>query len=146
MGEVTIPKLGSQWKISFSFQPRGEGAFALGAPIRLLTTTGGEPVLEVEIFQHRGEMELRVLPLEIEDGRMELEGAAIFVCPVTVAAGLTKSEITHERDEEGKYTLTWSVGDKEVDRKDMDSQILRNLTNIKPNAYDIDNVIVLDKP
>ena len=146
MGEVTIPKLGSQWKISFSFQPRGEGAFSLGAPIRLLTTTGGEPVLEVEIFQHRGEMELRMLPLEIEDGRMELEGAAIFVCPVTVAAGVIKSEITHERDEEGKYTLTWSVGDKEVDRKDMDSQILRNLTNINPNEYDIDNVFVLKKP
>ena len=54
MGEVTIPKLGSQWKISFSFQPRGEGAFALGAPIRLLTATGEEPVLEVEIFQQRG--------------------------------------------------------------------------------------------
>ena len=44
---------------------------------------------------------------------------------VQQAAGSTKSEITHERDEEGKYTLAWSVGDKEVDRKDMDSQILR---------------------
>ena len=83
-------------------------------------------------------MELTVLPLQWI--------SAIFVCPVTVAGELTKSEITHERDEEGKYTLAWSVGDKEVDRKDMVSPILKNLTNIKPNTDDIENVIVLDKP
>ena len=61
-------------------------------------------------------MELRALPLEIQDGRMEVEGAAVFVCPVTVVEGLTMSEITHERGQEGKYTLAWSVGDKEMDR------------------------------
>ena len=92
---------------------------------------------------------MTVLPLEIEDGRAESEGAAIIVFPVPVwiwSEEEISHEITHEREEEGKYTLALSVGDQEVARVNVDSQILRNLTDIKLNNYYIKNVIVLNKP
>ena len=97
--------------------------------IDLITTILGEPVFKINIV----EREMREMVLLLEK---------VFPMPLE---DLTH-EITHERDEEGKYTLALSVGDQEVARVDVDSQILRNLTNIKPNTDDIENVVILDKP
>ena len=130
-----------------SGQQRGEDRGDHGGKIGLVTTTGGKPVLEIEIVQH--EMRLVVLPLEIEDGRAEIESAAIIVFPVPVWIWSEEEithEITHEREEEGKYTLALSVGDQEVARVNVDSLILRNLTDIKIDRYFIKDVVVLDKP
>ena len=95
-------------------------------------------------------MRLRVL-LQTKDGRMEIGGIGPWALCQSLGKELAKSdeitfEITHERDVEGKFTLALSVADQVLTRVNVDSQILRNLTDIKLNNYYITNVIVLNKP
>ena len=67
--------------------------------------------------------------------------------PKALGDKLTKVEIIHERDEEGNYTLTVSVGDRELDMAPENfGQFLRNLTNIKIDCPDRMKLVVLDKP
>ena len=128
----------------------GENQRDPGGTISLLTTIEGKPILEIEIPQHGRDMRLRVL-LQTKDGRMEIGGIGPWALCHSLGKELTKSdeitfEITHERDVEGKFTLALSVADQVLTRVNVDSQILRNLTDIKLNNYYIKNVIVLNKP
>ena len=132
-------------------QEEGEIQRGHGGTIGLLTTIEGKPILEIEFPQHGRDMRLRVL-LQTKDGRMEIGGIGPWALCQSLGKELTKSdkeitlEITHERDVEGKYTLALSVADQVLTRVNVDSQILRNLTDIKLNNYYIKNVIVLNKP
>ena len=127
-------------------QEEGEIQRGHGGTIGLLTTIEGKPILEIEIPQHGRDMRLRVL-LQTKNGRMEaLEGIGPLGKELTKSDKEITLEITHERDVEGKYTLALSVADQVLTRVNVDSQILRNLTDIKLNNYYIKNVIVLNKP
>ena len=82
---------------------------------------------------------------------MKSEAAAkshIGVMRVPLEVGqLTKCEITHERDEEGNYTLALSVEDNKValDFKDV-GQLFRNMTKIYIHCADSRKLVILDKP
>ena len=143
---VTIPKLESQWKISLLLQPAWYESRCFG----LLTTTdeGDQPVIEILTSQHKTSYGVKFTfqggPLF--EGRVQ---SAWFTVPLQMALGaeLTKTEITHERDEEGNYTLTVSVGDQKMDMASINyGQFLSNLTNIKIDSPDRRELVVLDKP
>ena len=64
--------------------------------------------------------------------RVAVRDVAPIVCPAPLPGEWSKIEITHERNEqEGNYTLALSVEDQEVGRVQVDSQVLRKLTDIK---------------
>ena len=143
---VTIPKLESQWKISLLLQPAWYESRCFG----LLTTTdeGDQPVIEILISQHKTSYGVKFTfqggPLF--EGRVQ---SALFHQDLPKALGveLTKTEITHARDEEGIYTLTVSVGDEKLDMASVNyGQFLSNLTNIKIDSPDRRELVVLDKP
>ena len=61
---------------------------------------------------------------------------------------LAKVELTHERDEEGRYTLALSVGDEVVGRVDA-STIIFELNLFKMfvrGKTDVKRVVILDRP
>ena len=144
---VTIPKLESQWKISLLLQPSWyDGRRCFG----LLTTTdeGDQPVLEIEIGQHKPFYDVR-FTFHGGPGFHGKVSSAWFQQDLPKALGveLTKTEIIHERDEKGNYTLTVSVGDEKLDMASENyGQFLSNLTNIKIDSPDRRELVVLDKP
>ena len=77
------------------------------------------------------------------------EAAVLIAHPVPLYRDeLTKVELTHERDEEGRYTLALSVGDEEVGRVDASTIIfeLNLFTMFVRGKTDIKRVVILDRP
>ena len=77
------------------------------------------------------------------------EAAVLIAHPVPLYGDeLAKVELTHERDEEGRYTLALSVGDEEVGRVDASTMIFElNLFKMFVRGKtDIKSVVILDKP
>ena len=113
----TIPMLEPQWKIIHEFKPiRYKNATAYPSPVSLRVFCKKRLVLKISF--------------PFPNMRLVHQDASIS-CPAPSLGEWSRIEISHERDEKGKYTLAMSVGNREVGSVDMESQILRNLTDIK---------------
>ena len=123
-----IPKLGTQWKIIHEFKPTKYIQHGISVWRSGLVVKAGDPVHSrlviafkfpnISVFHHI------------------YEGDDLFLAPSTMSSTQlpkvgewTKLELSHE-EVDGKYFLSFSVGGREVGRKEAGPE-LRNLTDVK---------------
>ena len=146
----TIPKLRPQWKILHEFKPRGY-VINHTPPVSLRVDAKEHRIFEIDFPPRWGlwatnSVQMMRLVLWGETRNYE-----VAVC--RAPGKWSRIEISHEREEDGKYTLAMAVGGKEVGRVGLEHPLLSNLEDVKfyrgSEEYSQDGairgLIVLDK-
>ena len=145
----TIPKLRPQWKILHEFKPRGY-VINHTPPVSLRVDAKEHRIFEIDFPPRWG-----LWATDSVQMRLVLWGETrnyeVAVC--RAPHKWNRIEISHEREEDGKYTLAMAVGGKEVGRVGLEHPLLSNLEDVKiylgSEEYSQDGairgLIVLDK-
>ena len=145
----TISKLRPQWKILHEFKPRGY-VINNTPPVSLRVDAKEHRIFEIDFPPRWGLWATNSVQMRLVLWG-ETRNYEVAVC--RAPGKWSRIEISHEREEDGKYTLAMAVGGKEVGRVGLEHPLLSNLEDVKiylgSEEYSQDGairgLIVLDK-
>ena len=145
----TLPKLRPQWKILHEFKPRGY-VINHTPPVSLRVDAKEHRIFEIDFPPRWGLWATNSVQMRLVLWG-ETRNYEVAVC--RAPGKWSRIEISHEREEGGKYTLAMAVGGKEVGRVGLEHPLLSNLEDVEiylgSEEYSQDGairgLIVLDK-
>ena len=129
---ASIPKLAAQWKIVHEFKTTTDYYMTTDDPhVSLWMSTSSNNYILAIFLQHPN------IALEVLVGlrSYKLEGAQL-----PELGEWTRIEISHEEEECGKYFISFSVGGKQMGKREVDDYQLRNLRGVKLNTGAMDGM------